>query len=52
MPKQLMFDMYKGYMRNVDEYTLAAINDTVTQPDIVPETDTDIDTGVANEPTA
>lgn len=51
MPKQLMFDMYKGYMRNVDEYTLAAINDTVTQPDIVPETNTDIDTGVADEPT-
>src|SRR5210317_1766996 len=44
MPKQLMFDMYKGYMLEVDEYTLAALNDTNTQPDNVPEADTDIDT--------
>ena len=53
MPKQLMFDMYKGYMREVDEYTLAALNDTNTQPDIVPEADTDIDTdtGFTDEPT-
>lgn len=52
MPKQLMFDMYKGYMREVDEYTLAALNDTNLQPDIVPETETDIDTGLTDEPTA
>lgn len=53
MPKQLMFDMYKGYMREVDEYTLAALNDTNIQPDIVPEADTDIDTdtGFTDEPT-
>ena len=53
MPKQLMFDMYKGYMREVDEYTLAALNDTTTQPDIVPEADTDVDTdtGFTDEPT-
>jgi len=51
MPKQLMFDMYKGYMREVDEYTLAALDNTTTQPDIVPETETDVDTGLTDEPT-
>ena len=40
-------------MREVDEYTLAALNDTNIQPDIVPEADTDIDTdtGFTDEPT-
>jgi len=52
MPKQLMFDMYKGYMRNVDEYVMAELQSTNTQPEIVPETETDIDTGVADESTA
>ena len=51
MPKQLMFDMYKGYMREVDEYMMAQLQDTQTQPDIVPETETDVDAGVTDEPT-
>jgi hypothetical protein len=51
MPKQLMFDMYKGYLRNVDEYTLASLQDTTTQPDIAPEAETDVDMGVRDEPT-
>jgi len=51
MPKQLMFDMYKGYMREVDEYVMAQLQDTQTQPDIVPEAETDVDTGVTDEPT-
>jgi hypothetical protein len=51
MPKQLMFDMYKGYMREVDEYMMAQLQDTQTQPDIVPEAETDVDTGVTDEPT-
>jgi len=46
-----MFDMYKGYMREVDEYVMAQLQDTQTQPDIVPEAETDVDTGVTDEPT-
>ena len=51
MPKQLMFDMYKGYMREVDEYVMAGLEQTETQPDIVPDADADADIGVDNEST-
>jgi hypothetical protein len=51
MPKSLMFDMYKGYLRNVDEEILKTI-ETTTQPDMPAEAQTDIDTlGDLNEPT-
>ena len=51
MPKQLMFDMYKGYMREVDEYVMAGLEQTDTQPDIIPDADADADIGVGNEST-
>jgi len=50
MPKSLMYDMYKGYLRNVDQYMLDQIDQTTTQPDIIPETENEI--GGADEPTA
>jgi hypothetical protein len=53
MPKQLMFDMYKGYMRETDEYVMAGLEQTTTQPDIVPDAEQDADIGeINNEPTA
>jgi len=53
MPKSLMFDMYKGYLRGVDEQTLASVEQTVTQPQIMPDTNNDLDVmGDLNEPTA
>lgn len=50
MPKSLMYDMYKGYLRNVDQYMLDQIDQTTTQPDIIPETENEI--GGTDEPTA
>ena len=52
MPKQLMFDMYKGYLRNVDEYMLGQLETTNTQPDVVPNADLDTEIGATDEPTA
>ena len=53
MPKSLMFDMYKGYLRNVDEQVLASVEQTMTQPDIIPDANNDLDAlGDLNEPTA
>ena len=49
MPKSLMFDMYKGYMRNVDEYMMDEMEKTMTQPDVLPEPESDV--GDLNEPT-
>jgi hypothetical protein len=52
MPKSLMFDMYKGYLRNVDEYMLDRLDQTTTQPDIIPETENEVgDIGGQNEST-
>jgi hypothetical protein len=48
-----MFDMYKGYLRNVDQYMLDQLDQTVTQPDIIPETENEIQgLGGTDEPTA
>jgi len=53
MPKSLMFDMYKGYLRGVDEETLASVEQTMTQPEVMPDMNNDIDAmGDLNEPTA
>ena len=53
MPKSLMYDMYKGYLRNVDQSILDDLETTVTAPEVMPEQTNDvIDTGEINEPTA
>jgi len=52
MPKSLMFDMYKGYMRNIDKYVLDQAQETTTQADAVANADVDAEIGEINEPTA
>jgi hypothetical protein len=50
MPKSLMFDMYKGYLRNIDQSILDNMEQPVTTPEVAPEPVTDL--GDLNEPQA
>jgi len=53
MPKSLMYDMYKGYLRNIDQSILDSVEQNTTQPElpVMPETNTDVaDVGDINEP--
>ena len=43
MPKSLMFDMYKGYLRNVDEELYNGMDQITTQPDIQDTPNNDIE---------
>lgn len=43
MPKSLMFDMYKGYLRSIDEDLYGDMEQAVTQPNINPEAGSDME---------
>ena len=43
MPKSLLFDMYKGYLRNVDEQLYGQLDDVTTQPEVQATPDSDVE---------
>jgi len=43
MPKSLIFDMYKGYLRNIDEELYDSM--TQTEPRITPDANSDVEQG-------
>lgn len=42
MPKSLIFDMYKGYLRNIDEELYSSM-ETQTEPRITPDANSDVE---------
>jgi len=43
MPKSLIFDMYKGYLRSIDEELMTDLEKTSTQPNIQSTADNDLE---------